>query len=224
MTEPLLLAFALVAYNNLLNRWKLFNGWLYLPLNVAAGSALLAVARFELHLDGSALGLSLRGIGLGVGIAAAGLCAFLPLVSRRGRTLLADERLTGASGLRGAYIVLVRIPVGTALFEEIAFRGVLFAAWQRPVGTVAAAVGSAAAFGLWHVAPTLNLVRANRPGAGRRAVWAVLAGGVVLTAAAGLFLAWLRVHAGGIAAPLAVHASFNSASAAAALMAHRLQA
>ena len=50
-----------------------------------------------------------------------------------------------------AYESLARIPVGTAVFEEVAFRGVLPGLIARTT-TEPAAVGlSSLLFGLWHV-------------------------------------------------------------------------
>jgi hypothetical protein len=42
--------------------------------------------------------------------------------------LLSDARVAGLDGDEFAYQVLVRIPLGTVLWEEVAFRGVLLAA------------------------------------------------------------------------------------------------
>ena len=47
------------------------------------------------------------------------------------RPLLHDGRVAGADGGAIAYQVLIRIPLGTVLWEETAFRGVLLAALLR---------------------------------------------------------------------------------------------
>ena len=46
-----------------------------------------------------------------------------------------DERVAGMSAGQVAFAAAVRVPVGTALFEEMAFRGVLLAMLVRRFGT-----------------------------------------------------------------------------------------
>jgi hypothetical protein len=107
---------------------------------------------------------------------------------------------------------VVRIPIGTALVEEIVFRGVLLGSLLH-AGTAQAVIASSIAFGLWHLAPTSILVRTNRLNA------AVVPAGIALTAVAGAFLGWLRIETGSLAAPFLVHALVNSLAAGAALLA-----
>src|SRR6185312_5074832 len=54
-----------------------------------------------------------------------------------------------------------RIPLGTILFEEVAFRGVLWALISRLSTPVSALVVTSGLFGLWHVLPSLHLASAN---------------------------------------------------------------
>jgi membrane protease YdiL (CAAX protease family) len=53
--------------------------------------------------------------------------------------------------------VLLRIPVGTVAWEEIAFRGVLQAALRRVLAEPAAIAVGSAVFGLWHIRPTAEV-------------------------------------------------------------------
>lgn len=216
-----MLAAGLVVYNNALNLWARFSGPAYVPLNLAATGVVLAAGRWGLDLDRVALGLRWEGVGVGaiLGAAVAMPVLFLAVVPGTAR-LVADRRLAGVTPAGGLFVVLVRIPIGTALLEEAAFRGVLYGAW-RSSGAVAAALWSSIAFGLWHVTPTMNLVRANRPSARPSVRTAVVAGGVVFTFVAGLGLCWLRDRYGSVAAPWALHAGVNSLTAAAALIALR---
>ena len=50
----------------------------------------------------------------------------------------------------------------TVLFEEVAFRGVLWGLLRRGHGTLTATVVSSALFGLWHVLPSLGLATDNQ--------------------------------------------------------------
>jgi membrane protease YdiL (CAAX protease family) len=120
-----------------------------------------------------------------------------------------------------AYRVLLRIPVGTVLWEEVAFRGVLHAALCRELPPGAAAAAGAALFGIWHVHPTSAAIRANAPGgsaAGRR-IGVLL--GCTGTAAAGALFTWLRQRSGSILAPALLHLAANSGGLLAAVAADR---
>lgn len=102
-------------------------------------TALLLLGAYRAGWGADDLGLSpahlRRGVTVGlvaVAVIAAGLVGGVlladrvPLVS----SLLADERAVAASD-RLLYEALLRIPLGTAVFEEILFRGVLFGAFLR---------------------------------------------------------------------------------------------
>ncbi|HZD67744.1 MAG TPA: CPBP family intramembrane glutamic endopeptidase [Actinomycetes bacterium] len=224
MGWAVLVTAGVIAYNNTLNRWPPFNRALYIPLNLGLAAVLLLVAAGPLGLDARALGLN-GGIAAGAAAGAAiGATLTLPLFAGAAAPAmaarLADRRVAGLRGRRLAYQVLVRIPVGTALVEEVTFRGVLLAAW-RPWGLLPAVGVSSLAFGLWHVAPTIELVRANRPAARGRTVVLVTLAAVVTTTSGGLGLAWLRLGTGGLAAPVAMHASLNGLATLAGLLAHR---
>jgi uncharacterized protein len=123
--------------------------------------------------------------------------------------LLADRR--AALPFRDLVIaVLVRIPLGTALFEEVLFRGVLLAGLLQ-LGSVAFAVAwSSIAFGLWHVAPTIVALRENdvapRSPAGLRAIL----GAVLVTTVAGVGFAALALVSGSLLAPFLAHWAANA--------------
>jgi membrane protease YdiL (CAAX protease family) len=198
----------------------------YVPGNVAATALLLSAARAEgipwrqLGFDPGRLREGWRWGGLGSAAVAAGYS--IGLTVRALRPLLADARVAGADGGEIAYQVLFRIPLGTVLWEETAFRGVLLAALLRVVPLRTAIGISAAVFGLWHVRPTLGATAANdltNGWPGRTA--AVLSGGV-LTAAAGVLFTGLRIRSGSLLAPVLVHAATNCLGMVAAAAAHRL--
>ena len=123
-----------------------------------------------------------------------------------------DERVVGMSAGQLAFAVLVRVPVGTAFFEEMAFRGVLLAMLARRFGTAWGVAGSSLAFGIWHVVPSLSLAAGNAAVGsvlGEHPLWAAAAG-VVAAALAGVSLCLLRIRYDHLIAPLAVHATANS--------------
>jgi membrane protease YdiL (CAAX protease family) len=211
---------AIVAYNNALSRWPPFNGPWYVPINLATSAALFSYARRGLGLDLHDLGLAPLRLSHGCGGAAlgAGLAAPLLLAAMSERTcgLVADQRVAHLSKVGVAHYVLVRVPLGTALLEELAFRGVLLA---PPSGT--ASLRSSLAFGLWHVGPTLNMIHANRPVASNAAKTATVAAAVVLTAGGGALLSHLRARTDSLAAPFGFHAALNAVATAAGWLAAR---
>lgn len=208
-----LLAAGLVAYNSIANRWKPFHGWAYVPANVTLAAAVVAIGVWGFDLDRATIGARWESGWIGAVLAAAAMVPVsLLLTFERGRALLRDRRLADVRGRSAAYMIAIRIPVGTALVEEIAFRGVLLGSWLH-VGTTQAVVASSIAFGLWHVVPTMILARTNR----LRPV--VVPAGILLTTGVGLFLGWLRIETGSLAAPFLTHALFNSLGAGAALIA-----
>ncbi len=148
-------------------------------------------------------------IGLvGVGYAVA---ALLPVT----RGLFADERYGGLTGGQVALRVLVVVPVGTVLLEEVAFRGVLYGLVRRARGAVWATVVSSVLFGVWHVLPSLGLAvdkPALTPLFGRSVAGAVIAvvAAVLFTGAAGVLFCELRRRSGSLLAPMGLHWAVNA--------------
>ena len=216
---------ALPLYNLFANRWPPFNKALFIPMNLALAVVLLSVAVGPLDLTSESVFGRSTATGVAVGFLL-GLAATAPLFAlslfERGARLVRDERVANLSGWTLAYQVLLRIPLGTAFAEEVAFRGVLFAAW-RDSGALGAAIYSSLVFGLWHVGPTINAVRANTPEASAVTTARAVAGAVVFTTAAGLLFSWLRVRFG-LGGTIALHATGNAlATVASVIAARRLQ-
>lgn len=143
--------------------------------------------------------------------------ALLPLT----RDLLADDAIA-SQGLGGALVVvLVRIPLGTALPEEVLFRGVVFAILARRLGANGGMWGSAAAFGLWHVTVLVG-IWTTLPMAGMLPGPLGVLGGVlavgVATGAAGVGFVLLRRWSGSLVAPFLVHWAANGSMRLAAAL------
>lgn len=224
--EVFVLGAGLVAYNNLLNRWSWFNGAPFVAVNLAAAAALVGIALGGLGLDAGTIGLDISITDLALGALIGGTIAsplFILASNPRTARLVADERSAGLAGRKLAYQTIVRVPVGTALLEEVAFRGVMFGL-ATSAGTVTAALTSSIAFGLWHIMPSLNMLDANRPGAPFRTKITFAGGTVILTTMAGLALVFLRIETGNLGAPLALHATLNSLATLAASRASRRRA
>src|SRR4029077_6704990 len=135
-----------------------------LVLGPAGAAGLLVIARWA-RLSWPELGLGSgtwrRGliwaagsIGAGAVVFAAG--AALPLT----RDAFRDSRYHLSTG-HALLTAFVLIPLGTVLFEEVAFRGVLWPLLRRWRGTRTATAVSSVLFGLWHVLPSLGLAGDN---------------------------------------------------------------
>jgi uncharacterized protein len=190
---------------------------LYVARNLAATAGLLWVAhriglgRAELGLQRRALGRGLRWGGVSAVVVAVALGAGVALADVIGPVgaLLADERAAlGAGALTWA--VLVRIPIGTAVFEEVAFRGVLGGACRQVLTPLAATCWSSAVFGLWHVAPTIVALRINDVPPASPAGVGAIAGAVAVTTVAGLLFEALRMRSGSLVAPVLAHWATNA--------------
>lgn len=120
---------------------------------------------------------------------------------------LADPRLAALNPSDAFTVIFVRIPIFTALIEEVFFRGVLHAALIALYPVDVAMWLGAGLFGLWHIGPGVDQAQA---GAASRGIGALHAAAtVVAMTAAGGFLVWLRIETGSIWAPAAVHAAIN---------------
>ncbi len=193
---------------------------------LAAAVVLVAVARLtgsswaDLGLARRAVPAGLRWGGATFALVAAGYAAALALPAVR--PLLADDRVAGLGWGEVAGDVLVRIPLGTVLWEEVAFRGVLFAVLTRFLSVPAATALGAAVFGLWHVRPTLSGLAANDLADGTAARVAAVALVCAGTAVAGVLFTWLRLRSGSLLAPALLHLATNTLGTIAAAAAHRL--
>lgn len=105
--------------------------------------------------------------------------------------------------------------MGTALGEELLFRAVVLGIGLRRWSATAAALGSSALFGLWHIIPALDSHTSNTVATGVPAPMLVVAT-VGITGLAGMAFAGLRLWTGHVAAPIIVHATLNASALVAA--------
>lgn len=165
---------------------------------------------------GLARGAIVRGMRAG-SAAAAGVTAAVVLasLSRRMRPLFAQDRVSRHRTGRAAYEVLVRIPVGTALSEELLFRGSLLGVMLRRHPAADAIARASLLFGAWHILPTVASLRSAAIGREMRdrvGARGAIAGSLAVTTAAGAGLAALRMRSGSVAAPAIAHAALNASA------------
>jgi uncharacterized protein len=102
------------------------------------------------------------------------------------------------------YLVLIILPTYTVIFEELAFRGVLFGTLLRVTTQKYSIVISALAFGFWHIF-TARSVKFE----GFSEI-IILFAVVLATSFAGAFFTWLRIKSDSLLAPILVHWTINA--------------
>ncbi len=201
-------------------------GGAHLAVGLVLAACLLAVAR-ACGLTAADLGLARSGwpAGLRWGAAAASLVGAAYAVAY----LLAPMRQAlpeaeGGLGRAMLWTVLVVIPLGTVVPEELAFRGLLLAQLGRRRGVLAATLLSSGLFGLWHVLPSLgggaaNAAIADVVGGDAAGTALRVAVTVVSTSVAGVVLCWLRLRSGSLLAPILAHWTVNGLGVIVAVLA-----
>jgi len=180
-------------------------GWAHLVSGPAAAVVLLLVGRVsglswgELGLGGGdspGKGAWMAGVGVGLVVVAYGIGVLIPVTRR----FFLDERYRLPAGT-ALYTAFVAVPLATVVFEEVAFRGVLWGLVAHDWNALWATGVSSVLFGLWHAVPN------RHPGVGDRLL--TVLGTVAFTALAGVVLAGLRYFGGGLLAPFVLHWAGN---------------
>ena len=183
---------------------------------IAAAAAVVGLARSR--------GLPWQAIGLGSGTWASGLrwgggSVLVVLVFYASSLVLPFTRdvtndLAAPAGQSVWVTALLLVPLRTVILEELTFRGALWGLLERRSGSRWALVGTAVAFGFWHVAPAMSLASRTDSSVGM-AIVAV----VVFTFLSGLLLGELRRRSGSILASAAFHWATNGFGLIAAYLA-----
>ncbi len=204
----------LLFVNLLHNRWSRDH---YMMICVGATILLLAIARLD-GLSWQMLGVARSqwksgvlwsAIVVGAVVAFYAVAVSLP-ATRKG---FRDKRAAEHGWFGVLYQSTIRIPFGTALMEETAFRGVLLAAVWVVWGWWTAVIVSSVLFGLWHILPSLEFHQSNEAatviGDGWRAKLVSVVLTVLGTGAAGLGFCLLRDVSNSLFPPIALHAALN---------------
>jgi membrane protease YdiL (CAAX protease family) len=172
----------------------------------------------ELGLSPRAAGAGLRLGAIVTGIIAVSITALVLLPF--GRTFFSDDRFVQLSDLEVFYEIGIRIPIVTALTEELLFRSVLLAVLMAIISTRWAVAWSSVVFGLWHVLTTLNGLDGNAATDALSAIEqaASVVAVVVVTLLGGVVFAVARLRSGSIVAPWIIHAALNSTTFSAGVL------
>jgi CAAX protease family protein len=210
---------ALVLYANVIVNEVLAPPW-YVPFNLGLMAVALLLAR-SAGTSWVSMGMRVDRLRRGAGVGAlVGITVIVVLVVAVAipvsREAFRDERIVEGSLALSLYHALFRVPLGTGLYEEVLFRGIIFGVLARRTSVLGAALWSSLLFGVWHVLPALDAIEANPIGEAIGGTWVPVFGAVVSTFAVGLGFVWLRLYSGSILAPIMVHIAANSTALLAA--------
>jgi len=126
--------------------------------------------------------------------------------------LLDDSRYD--DGWAQAWVTaLVVVPLGTVLWEELAFRGVLWGQLHTRWSTRVATIVSSLLFGIWHALPALRFADSNESvttvGDGTGSTIGTVIVTVLLTGLGGAVLCELRRRSDSLLAPIGLHWAIN---------------
>ncbi len=194
---------------------RLLPDWAYVPWNLGVAAVIAAIALRAATWGEIGFGEWRRGLAWGAVllVLTAGVL-LLALAMPAFNEMYHDRRVNGGTG-EWLYQAFVRIPLGTAVLEETAFRAVLPGLFAHRWGVLRGSIAASVCFGFWHVLPALHLNDVNPTaarifGEGAGGVAAAVVFGVVGTAIAGLWWCWIRYRAHSVLATMIAHVASNS--------------
>lgn len=213
----ILLTLLIVCYGALLSYTLPKQAHIGLNLTLAAIAVVVGVlSGLSLEAMGLAPSALLSGVMHAIGIVAlivlgVFIASKLPIVGH----FFANETFISASKKRVFYEAGFRVPLGTALLEEVLFRGLLLGLLLQNNSVGMALLVSSVVFGLWHIFPTVNQLEANQAAkdmvagkSGRRILSVVAV--VATTTIAGICFGFLRIWSGSLITPWLVHWAINA--------------
>lgn len=220
----LLAVLVIAGFANIISNKFLADAW-HIPFHLGILGVALLIARHA-GTTWTTLGLRpdrwRRGVTVGVvviGVIAAIIALGVALPTTR--ELFQDERIASNSVAWVFFQISVRIPIATALYEEVLFRGIIFALLIRRHSLLVAALITSSLFGMWHILPTLDTLQMNPAGnliTGPIGVALTVAGTVLATFVAGLGFLWIRLYANSTYAAVLAHIGTNSIAMLGALV------
>jgi membrane protease YdiL (CAAX protease family) len=188
---------------------------LYVPWNLLVTAVVTILGRAQLTDRAMGFAEWRRGAAFGLALMAATAVVMLVAVAMPAFHDLYEDRRVDEGLAAMLYQVVVRIPLGTAVLEEVAFRAVLPALLAARFGIVRGCIIASALFGLWHVLPALSLNEVNPVatdvfGTGAGGTVAAVVFAVIGTMIAGFWFCWIRYRARSILATILSHTASNS--------------
>lgn len=220
----LLAIVALASYANVITNEVLDDVW-HIPFNLGVlGVGLLIARRAGTTWTTMGLRQDRAGRGIRVGLVVIGVIAVgivLAIAIPGTRELFEDDRVIENSVGWVLFQAFVRIPVATAFYEEVLFRGIVFGMLMRRNSPLVAALWTSVLFGFWHVLPTLDTLETNPAGdlfSGAVGLVAAILGAVAGTMIAGIGFLLVRLYANSTWAAVLAHIGTNSIALVGALV------
>lgn len=206
----------LASYANIVANRVLDEAW-HIPFNLGILGVALLIARragttwtsMGLRKDRRRRGLTVGGVV--IGIIAVGVAIGIAIPATR--ELFRDDRIINNSVGWVLFQVFLRVPLATALYEEVLFRGIVFGMLIRRRSPLSAALITSVLFGLWHILPTLDTLQTNPAGdlfSGALGIVIAILGAIAGTFVAGLGFLWVRLYANSTYASILAHIGTNS--------------
>jgi len=228
LSPGFLLALFLFTYNNVVNSLpRTLHMSLYIWMNSGVLCLVWILCRRYLHLTLSDLGWTKQNIGksiiYGLGVSAlvmlpAMILAWLfPALTSNIKT----PQLQAMARELFWWRLLVHIPVGTAFFEEMLFRGIFYGYVMKNNSQAKTVLVTSIFFGLWHIVPTLRVVSHDLVITSPLlfiSLWLLFLLG---TFVGGILFGWIRYHTQNIAGCIIAHALINMLSLAGAFLVGR---
>ena len=216
----LLAIVAIASYANVIANLVLEDAW-HIPFNLGILAVAVLIARragttwtsMGLRQDRAKRGAVVGGIVIGVIAIGVAIAVAIPAT----RELFLQERLVDESVGWLLFQALVRIPLATALYEEVLFRGIVFGMLVRRNSPLVAALWTSLLFGFWHILPTFVTDPLDVE-TGIIGIVITVIGAVAGTMAAGLGFLWIRLYANSTLAAVLAHIGTNSVSILGALV------
>jgi membrane protease YdiL (CAAX protease family) len=188
-------------------------GWARLAGGIAAYAGLFAIYRLS--------GLRLTEIGLARSKIAHGVRVSLILVAVLFGLAVAAYLITGDSFKdpryhlsigNALYVAFITVPLGTVIFEELTFRGIVPAMLEKLRSHRLAVFGSSILFGLWHLPTAMGINGTLKNNNLLLAEQASLLFVFLFTTAMGFLLIYLRYKSDSLIVPIACHWFVNAAA------------
>lgn len=208
------LVIAILAVANVMSN-RVLPSALYVPWNAGVAVGITVIARRLVTDRELGLGEWRRGFRFGMVLVVATAAILLMGLAMPAVNELFEDKRVSTGVLTVLYQAVIRIPIGTVLLEELAFRSVLPGLVAKRYGALRGSIVASVFFGLWHVLPALNINNVNPiardvfgSGFGGKAAAVLFA--VVATMVAGLWLCLIRYRARSVLASMLAHVATNS--------------
>lgn len=194
---------------------RLLPAWAYVPWALVVATVLVVLARRVVTMEQMGFTEWKRGAAWGpVLFVLTAEVLLLGVIMPVFNEMYHDRRVS-AGALEWFYQAAVRIPLGTALLEETAFRAVLPALFAARWGVLRGSLAASVCFGVWHVLPALGLNEVNPVatrlfGSGTAGVAVAVLFAVISTTFVGIWWCWIRYRARSVLATIIAHVASNS--------------